>query len=86
MCLQRSACVSAAFRLATTVAYGEAADAIYALGPLVFWATAEMTCGFFVCCSKSHKPCTYASPTDFHEKNKNRKSWLENKQHSRNGC
>lgn len=44
------ACVSAAFRLATTVAYGEAADAIYALGPLVFWATAEMTCGFFVCC------------------------------------
>lgn len=48
-----SACVSAAFRLATTVAYGEAADAIYALGPLVFWATAEMTCGFFVCCSKS---------------------------------
>ncbi|KAK7714070.1 hypothetical protein SLS64_004167 [Diaporthe eres] len=44
------ACISAAFRLATTVAYGEAADAIYALGPLVFWATAEMTCGFFVCC------------------------------------
>lgn len=68
MCLQRSACVSAAFRLATTVAYGEAADAIYALGPLVFWATAEMTCGFFVCCSKSPKPCTYASPTDFKRK------------------
>lgn len=36
--------------MATTVAYGEAADAVYALGPLVFWATAEMTCGFFVCC------------------------------------
>lgn len=49
-----SACVSAAFRLATTVSYGEAADSVYALGPLVFWATAEMTCGFFVCCM----PCT----------------------------
>ncbi|KAL2174431.1 uncharacterized protein P884DRAFT_314774 [Thermothelomyces heterothallicus CBS 202.75] len=44
------ACVSAAFRLATTIAYGEAQDAIYALGPLVFWATAEMACGFFIVC------------------------------------
>ncbi|GAB1319644.1 hypothetical protein MFIFM68171_09854 [Madurella fahalii] len=44
------ACVSAAFRLATTIAYGEAQDAIFALGPLVFWATAEMTCGFFIIC------------------------------------
>jgi len=32
----RSACVSAAFRLAVTVAYGRAADAIFNLGPLVF--------------------------------------------------
>ncbi|KAK4033182.1 hypothetical protein C8A01DRAFT_50195 [Parachaetomium inaequale] len=44
------ACVSAAFRLATTVAFGEAQDAMFALGPLVFWATAEMTCGFFIIC------------------------------------
>ncbi|KAL2016751.1 hypothetical protein VTK56DRAFT_3099 [Thermocarpiscus australiensis] len=44
------ACVSAAFRLATTLAYGEAQDAIFALGPLVFWATAEMACGFFIVC------------------------------------
>ncbi|PNP85076.1 hypothetical protein FNYG_01601 [Fusarium nygamai] len=44
------ACVSAAFRLAVTVKYGKAADALYALAPLVFWATAEMTCGFFIVC------------------------------------
>ncbi|KAK4145172.1 uncharacterized protein C8A04DRAFT_36085 [Dichotomopilus funicola] len=44
------ACVSAAFRLATTIAYGEAKDAMFALGPLVFWATAEMACGFFIVC------------------------------------
>lgn len=59
-CFHHSACISAAFRLATTVAYGEAADAIYALGPLVFWATAEMTCGFFVCCSKSPPHAMYS--------------------------
>lgn len=45
-----SACVSAAFRLATTLAYGKSADALFSLGPLVFWATAEMTCGFFIVC------------------------------------
>ncbi|KAI0024628.1 hypothetical protein F4780DRAFT_795152 [Xylariomycetidae sp. FL0641] len=44
------ACVSAAFRLATTVAYGNSTDSIYSLGPLVFWCTAELTCGFFICC------------------------------------
>ncbi|KAF4498678.1 polyketide synthase [Fusarium agapanthi] len=44
------ACVSATFRLAVTVKYGKAADALYALAPLVFWATAEMTCGFFIVC------------------------------------
>lgn len=44
------ACVSAAVRLAVTVKYGKAADALYALAPLVFWATAEMTCGFFIVC------------------------------------
>lgn len=47
------ACISAAFRLAVTVAFGNAADAIFALGPLVFWATAEMTCGFFIICVPS---------------------------------
>lgn len=36
-----------------TVAFGNAADATYALGPLVFWATAEMTCGFFIICVPS---------------------------------
>lgn len=45
-----SACVSAAFRLAVTVQYAEAADAIYQIGPVCFWAYAEMTCGFIVIC------------------------------------
>lgn len=66
MCGNYSACISAAFRLATTVAYGEAADAIYALGPLVFWATAEMTCGFFVCCSKSPLQTRNCAPPVFY--------------------
>ncbi|KAJ5725082.1 Serine hydrolase FSH [Penicillium malachiteum] len=42
------ACISAAFRLETTVKHGKAADAIWTLAPLAFWATAEMTCGFFI--------------------------------------
>ncbi|KAI2641464.1 hypothetical protein GGS26DRAFT_4788 [Hypomontagnella submonticulosa] len=44
------ACVSAAFRLATTVAYGQTTDGTYTIGPLLFWATAEMACGFFIIC------------------------------------
>ncbi|KAF9872899.1 hypothetical protein CkaCkLH20_09762 [Colletotrichum karsti] len=44
------ACVSAAFRLAVTVSYAEAADTIYHIGPVCFWAFAEMTCGFIVVC------------------------------------
>ncbi|KAJ6031692.1 Serine hydrolase FSH [Penicillium herquei] len=42
------ACISAAFRLETTVKHGKAADAVWTLAPLAFWATAEMTCGFFI--------------------------------------
>ncbi|KAH8689592.1 hypothetical protein BGW36DRAFT_412363 [Talaromyces proteolyticus] len=45
-----TACVSAAFRLETTVAHAHTSDAIYSLAPLVFWATAEITCGFFIVC------------------------------------
>ncbi|SPO00341.1 related to integral membrane protein PTH11 [Cephalotrichum gorgonifer] len=44
------ACVSAAFRLAVTVQYAEALDTIYHIGPVCFWAYAEMTCGFIVVC------------------------------------
>ncbi|KAF7558193.1 hypothetical protein G7Z17_g19 [Cylindrodendrum hubeiense] len=44
------ACVSAGFRLGVTITHGKAADAVYTLGPLAFWATAEMTCGFFIVC------------------------------------
>jgi hypothetical protein len=43
-----SACISAAFRLETTIRHGKAADAVWTLPPLAFWATAEMTCGFFI--------------------------------------
>ncbi|OQE34878.1 hypothetical protein PENCOP_c015G07554 [Penicillium coprophilum] len=42
------ACISAAFRLETTIAHGRSADAVWTLPPLAFWATAEMTCGFFI--------------------------------------
>lgn len=48
--MNRSACVSAAFRLAGTVQYAEAVDSIYNIGPVCFWAYAEMTCGFIVVC------------------------------------
>ncbi|KAI9373557.1 hypothetical protein BJX61DRAFT_502193 [Aspergillus egyptiacus] len=44
------ACISAAFRCAVTVAHGRSADSVYTLGPLAFWAMAEMTCGFFIIC------------------------------------
>ncbi|UPK96014.1 hypothetical protein LCI18_006949 [Fusarium solani-melongenae] len=46
------ACISAAFRLASTVAYGDSEDGVYNIGPLLFWAIAEMTCGFFIVCIK----------------------------------
>ncbi|RYP77654.1 hypothetical protein DL771_001022 [Monosporascus sp. 5C6A] len=49
--LDRSACVSAAFRLAVTVQYAEAEDAIYSIGPVCFWASADMTCVFIVVCA-----------------------------------
>ncbi|SPO01627.1 related to integral membrane protein PTH11 [Cephalotrichum gorgonifer] len=44
------ACVSAAFRLAVTIDYADAVDSIYNIGPVCFWAFAEMTCGFIVVC------------------------------------
>ncbi|KAJ3467866.1 hypothetical protein MRS44_005430 [Fusarium solani] len=42
------ACISAAFRLASTVAYGDSEDDVFNPGPLIFRTTAEMTCGFFI--------------------------------------
>ncbi|RFU81565.1 integral membrane pth11 [Trichoderma arundinaceum] len=44
------ACVAAVFRLQVTVTYGHSTDATYRVGDLIFWAIAEMTCGFFVVC------------------------------------
>ncbi|KAL4778833.1 hypothetical protein BJX76DRAFT_362351 [Aspergillus varians] len=44
------ACILAAFRCAVTVAHGRSPDSVYTLGPLAFWAMAEMTCGFFIIC------------------------------------
>ncbi|KAL5338238.1 hypothetical protein BJX70DRAFT_215430 [Aspergillus crustosus] len=44
------ACISAAFRCSVTVTHGRSPDAVYTLGPLAFWAMAEMTCGFFIIC------------------------------------
>ncbi|KAF3077642.1 hypothetical protein CFAM422_000185 [Trichoderma lentiforme] len=44
------AIVAASFRLDVTVVHGNSPDSIYTLGPIVFWASAEMTCGFFILC------------------------------------
>ncbi len=48
-----SAVVSAICRLQVTIAYANAADATSTLAPVVFWAFAEMTCGFVVSCMPS---------------------------------
>ncbi|KAI1372416.1 hypothetical protein F4677DRAFT_449534 [Hypoxylon crocopeplum] len=47
------ACISAAFRLAVTVTYATEPDTVYTVGPVVFWAFAEMTCGFVIACLPS---------------------------------
>lgn len=40
--------VAACFRLAHTVQFARETDSMYLIGPLLFWACAEMTCGFFI--------------------------------------
>ncbi|KAJ4191816.1 hypothetical protein NW759_016656 [Fusarium solani] len=42
------ACVAACFRLAHTATFSKEADSMWYIGPLLFWACAEMTCGFFI--------------------------------------
>lgn len=42
------ACIAASVRLATTVTFAHELDQMYYIGPLLFWACAEMTCGFFI--------------------------------------
>ncbi|GAD94409.1 hypothetical protein NECHADRAFT_85215 [Paecilomyces variotii No. 5] len=42
------ASIAACFRLADTVTFAKEADTMYSIGPLLFWACAEMTCGFFI--------------------------------------
>ncbi|KAF7588253.1 hypothetical protein BBP40_005975 [Aspergillus hancockii] len=42
------ASVAACFRLSHTVTFASQADSMYLIGPLLFWACAEMTCGFFI--------------------------------------
>ncbi|KAL7945555.1 hypothetical protein V8C42DRAFT_357910 [Trichoderma barbatum] len=44
------AIVAASFRVDVTVKHGNSPDSIYTLAPIVFWASAEMTCGFFILC------------------------------------
>lgn len=43
-----SGCISAIVRLSTTVTFAGTEDQMYYIGPLLFWAWAEMTCGFFI--------------------------------------
>ncbi|PYH41044.1 uncharacterized protein BP01DRAFT_306909 [Aspergillus saccharolyticus JOP 1030-1] len=40
--------ISACFRLAHTVSFAKTADQMYMIAPLLFWAFAEMACGFFI--------------------------------------
>ncbi|KAF7631423.1 hypothetical protein F9C07_2276778 [Aspergillus flavus] len=42
------ASIAACFRLAHTVTFAKSTDSMYFIGPLLFWACAEMTCGFFI--------------------------------------
>lgn len=44
------ASVSASVRLSTTITFAKETDQMYYIGPLLFWACAEMTCGFFILC------------------------------------
>lgn len=43
-----SGCISACVRLSTTITFAGTEDQMYYIGPLLFWAWAEMTCGFFI--------------------------------------
>ncbi|KAF5525904.1 hypothetical protein CGCA056_v003876 [Colletotrichum aenigma] len=42
------ASIAACFHLDHTIAFAQAADTMFFIGPLLFWACAEMTCGFFI--------------------------------------
>ncbi|KAJ5547758.1 hypothetical protein N7513_004992 [Penicillium frequentans] len=42
------ASLAACFRLAHTVTFSQDSDSMYLIGPLLFWACAEMACGFFI--------------------------------------
>ncbi|KAE8391182.1 hypothetical protein BDV23DRAFT_171776 [Aspergillus alliaceus] len=42
------ASIAACFRLAHTANFAKSTDQMYFIGPLLFWACAEMTCGFFI--------------------------------------
>ncbi|KAJ5762411.1 uncharacterized protein N7511_005793 [Penicillium nucicola] len=43
-----SALVTACFRLSHTIIFANQPDSMYFIGPLLFWAFGEMTCGFFI--------------------------------------
>lgn len=43
-----SACIAATVRLSTTITFSHEDDRMYYIAPLLFWACAEMTCGFFI--------------------------------------
>ncbi|KAF5018330.1 hypothetical protein F66182_9691 [Fusarium sp. NRRL 66182] len=42
------ACIAACFRLSHTIMFSQEIDRMYYIGPLLFWAWAEMTTGFFI--------------------------------------
>ena len=38
------------FRVLVTIVFGQSPDTMYNIGPVILWATGEMSCGFFVAC------------------------------------
>jgi hypothetical protein len=36
--------------MTATIDFGQSSDTMYTIGPVILWATGEMSCGFFVAC------------------------------------
>lgn len=44
------AVICSIFRMTATITFGQSSDTMYTIGPVILWATGEMSCGFFVAC------------------------------------
>lgn len=48
--IQPRAVICSVSRVFVTVVFGQSPDTMYNIGPVILWATGEMSCGFFVAC------------------------------------